>query len=479
MFDYKSKKSFLRGNIPFYLFFFLLVLFVSKNAFFWDTVQLSAKHASFYFNNGLVPFLLPDEMDSGHIPTFGYLLAVVWKLFGKSLIISHLFLLPFLWGIVYQANRLLSFFIEGNNKFYLTVFLAGPTLLAQATLISPDIPLVFFMLLLLNSILYRRHVLKIIAIAGLSLISMRGWMVAFFLFLFDAINIWMETKSFKTFLRESLSYVPGSIIAIAFLIWHFIGKGWIAFHDDSPWAGSFEKVGINGFIWNIGLYIWRLIDFGRIIWWLILIPMVPFILNNLKQDKKLKQLVILCILFLLLFPLNMLVHTYLMQHRYFLPTYLVIALVVLYLIHLRKISTPILPVVLAFLLAGNFIVYPDKVAQGWDSTLAHLPYYKLRSDAIDYLKQEQIPLDSVKSWFPNMASEKFISLNGQESAFSSKELEQVEYCLYSNIFNDIKDHEYDALRDSWKKIYSKKKRGVKIIIFKKSKVDFLNEKVGG
>ena len=78
-------------------------------------------------------------------------LALNWKLFGKSLAVSHLAMLPFLVGIV-----LLLFFIGdhfgGRENSWMLALLAAadPVLASQAVLVSPDVALSCFFLLFVN-----------------------------------------------------------------------------------------------------------------------------------------------------------------------------------------------------------------------------------------------------------------------------------------------------------------------------------------
>ena len=90
---------------------FLLVVLHRNNSFFWDTVQLGSAHANYYYDNQFSSLLLPIEIDSGHIPTFGMYIALLWKLFGRTLAVSHLAMLPFALGIVFQIFKLCRKFI--------------------------------------------------------------------------------------------------------------------------------------------------------------------------------------------------------------------------------------------------------------------------------------------------------------------------------------------------------------------------------
>src|SRR4051794_38753575 len=93
---------------PFLCFYILLTFFVLHNSFFWDTIQLGSKQAHWFYDHNFKFFFLPEIIDSGHPPSFGIYLAICWKLFGKSLPVSHLAMLPFLLGIVIQVYLLLK-----------------------------------------------------------------------------------------------------------------------------------------------------------------------------------------------------------------------------------------------------------------------------------------------------------------------------------------------------------------------------------
>ena len=155
---------------------------VRDNFFFWDTTQLASEHAQFVFSSHFSTFLLPDVMDSGHPPTFGFYLAAMWFLFGKTLTVSHLAMLPFLLGIVWQAfgvaSRLMSFLWA---LLFLLLLSVNPVVASQAILVSPDVPLLFFFLLALNSIFRRNKIWLAFAIVGLAFKFLIGF---FFRYLF-------------------------------------------------------------------------------------------------------------------------------------------------------------------------------------------------------------------------------------------------------------------------------------------------------
>ena len=235
-----------------YIFLFLsyslvlfLVLTTIHNSFFWDTVQLGSAHANYYYNNHFSKLLLPEDIDSGHIPTFGMYIALLWKLFGRSLTVSHLAMLPFALGIVFKIFKLCRKFIpEQFVGLALVLVLVDPSLLSQMTLISPDVCLVFFFLLGMNAVLENKKLWIIVAVFCLFLTSMRGMMVSLCLLGLDVyshIN-WKTTAGniFNQLVKRSLLYLPALLLFLTYNSYHYLETGWIGYHKNSPWAKCFE-----------------------------------------------------------------------------------------------------------------------------------------------------------------------------------------------------------------------------------------------
>jgi len=464
---------------PFFLFFILLTWATSDNIFFWDTIQLGAKHAIFYYENNFSEILLPDSFDSGHIPAFGMYLALCWKLFGKSLLVSHFSMLPFLLGIVWQSYLLVKKYISRKYLFLaLIIFLADPTLLGQAILISPDIPLVFLFLMGLNSVLRNNNLLLILSITGLFLVSMRGMMVAFAIFLLDIIfNIQFSgiKKVVIQLLKKSRVYLPGFIIFLAFSIYHYKMKGWIGYHDDSPWSESFVKVELMGILYNLGIFAWRLWDFGRIILWIVFLFIVVSQFRKLKLDKTFHQLLIILLVVGVSLSISFILYKYLSGHRYILPVYLAFSLLTPYLVFeklkSKKTRYFMFSLMLVALLSGNFWIYPSRIAQGWDASLAHLPYYKLRDNMMNYMEENGIELEDVGSAFPNNMKQKYIQLNDSDKKHCELNLEKNQYILYSNVYNDFSDEQVDQMENNFILEKGMKKRGVFIRLYRRPDSD--------
>ncbi|MCD4792088.1 MAG: hypothetical protein K8R54_02555 [Bacteroidales bacterium] len=461
--------------LPFFIFFTILTWFVSDNIFFWDTVQLGSRHAHYFYENNFSSILLPDSFDSGHIPGFGVYLAFIWKIFGKTLFVSHFAMLPFIIGIVWQAYLLTKRFITKKHiLFALALILADATLLSQFTLISPDVPLVFFFLTALNSVIKQNKLILSLSTAGLFLISMRGMMVSAGILVLDIIFT-VNTKSFKQLilqlLKKSIIYLPAFLIFLMYSIYHYKVKGWIGYHEDSPWQKNFEITSFSGFLRNIGILIWRLLDFGRVFIWIAAIVISIISIKTLFKDKNIRKIFLIFLITLFSLSISFLLYRSLTGHRYILPVYLIFTLLASYLIFEKikkeKLKFIIFSLVLTGMLSGNFWIYPENISQGWDSTLAHLHYYKLRNEMLNYMNMNKTDIKKTVSSFPNLANLKYLNLSNDTSSFQEKDLENNNYLFYSNIFNDFSDNEIKLLKTDFKEIKKIESFGVFITLNKK------------
>lgn len=456
---------------------FLLVYLNKENGFFWDTIQLASEHASYYFDNNFSNILLPVWLDSGHIPAFGMYIALIWKIFGKSVEISHLAMLPFAFGIVWQINNLCKRFIpEKYVGIALILVFIDASLMSQITLVSPDVPLVFFFLWALNSIFNNRKLFILISILCLFLTSMRGMMLSICLIFLDVyVNYGFKKNITKDYiqllLKRAILYSPALLLFIVFSIYHYQATGWIGYHKDSPWADCFERVDFKGFIRNIFFLGWRLIDFGRIGVWLVFILLFIKYKTLIFKDTKNHALYYLFIVIIILLPLNMLWAKNLMGHRYLIPIYLSFSLLTVSLLFSDFVKSQyrllLIFIWLIVSLTGNLWIYPNKIAKGWDSTLAHLPYYKLRQETLSYLDSNKIDFKDVDTFFPNYYSLDDIDLNNDKRYFDNYTIEnKSKYILYSNIFN-VDDNVYDFMMKHYTSIKEFKKNGVVFMVLKR------------
>lgn len=445
---------------------------VSDHIFFWDTVQLGAKHGLHFYDTNFSEILLPDAIDSGHVPVFGMYLALVWKVFGKTLFVSHFAMLPFIFGIVIQSFHLVKRYVPINYLFYaLTIFLLEPTLLGQSVLVSPDIPLVFFFLLSLNSILSNKRILLTLGIMGLFLISMRGGMTSFALLLLDLYFNYNKSssKAFWRLVKMTWSYLPGFVLFCAYNYLHYSEKNWIGYHENSPWSPSFQHVDFTGFVKNIIVLGWRLLDFGRVFLWMLGLWFAVKYFQKFKKDNKIKELLIIFMVVIICSSISFLSYTGLNAHRYILPVYLSFSLLVIYMIFSSEIIQKrwITSLLCVGLLSGHLWVYPPHISQGWDASLAHLHYYDLREKMLADMDSLNISIPEVACVYPNHSEQRYMNLSNDTTKHSAFDHSLSKYVLYSNVYNDYTDEDVKVLTKEFKIISHHQKMGVYITLYKR------------
>jgi len=456
----------------------LLVLFSLDHIFFWDTVQLGAKHATFFYENEMALQFLPNEIDSGHIPTFGYLLALLWTIFGKSLWISHLLILLFALGIAWQLNKLALRFFQKKHVFWvLLIILLDTTILSQISLVSPDVPLLFFFLLAINAILKQNKWLIALAFGCLFLISLRGMILTVPLFLFEIMGLWKRNTNWKNKLMQlvktGIPYLPAALIFVVFSYYHYTQKGWIGYHENSPWAVFFEKVNFQGMVKNTLIYGWRILDFGRLFIWFVGIVSLVFVgFSQVKKSAKFNQLFLLFMLVVVFLAIPAVLYTDLKGHRYFMPVYLSFSLLVLFVLlemnRSEKWKKMGLSIAIIGLVSGSFWVYPKRIAQGWDSTLAHFPYYSMRQSMIHFMDENKLDKEQIGFDFPGAYPQKFIDLSEEEWSFPEVDFKSQKYILYSNVVNEFTDEELVELEKNWQVIHQETSLTVEMILYRRN-----------
>lgn len=439
------------------------------NGMFWDNVLFASKMGNHLYNTSLLNWYIPDTYDPGHPPTLGFLLAILWKIFGHKLWVSHLLMIPFSVGLLYQIYLLVSFYIKKKLIVFLGLFLiiVDPTLSTQFVIVNPELIQLFFFFLAINSILYKKSNLKIIALIFLSIISFRSMMLCAGVFLFDFSNsLLINKQKLKSILTIKFitTYLIGSIPALIYIAWRLIEKGWIQTHPSSPWVNLWHLASIKEIIRNIIILGHRYTDFGRIFIYIFIIYNFIKFKNNIFT-KNVNQLILLSITSIITIIVTSILTTNSFGHRYFIVSYIVLTLlafVILSTFYKRK--KIIYSFLLLSLITGNLWIYPRNIAQGWDATLAHLPYYNLRTEAINYLDKKSIEIEDVGTFFPNVTKIDNVDLSGDMRSFTSFN-GQNNYLFYSNVYN-LSDEEYEIIDTKYTLVKQFNKFNIDVNIYK-------------
>lgn len=463
--------------------FLVLYIVAARNPLMWDTIQFASDQPSWYHDNNFRYFLLPDYCDSGHPPTFALYLASVWKLFGKSLWVCHTAMLPFVFMIVYQVVRLGDRIFPDNKQhafFCSLLLLSEAVLITQTSLVSPDILVIAFFLYTLNAVLSRSALHTTIAATLLGLFSMRTMMASMALFLFalsyNSAQVSRDKKNiFLYFVQQILPFVPGGLIAITYFGYHYAIKGWIGLNPQGPWAGGYEHwAGIGGFLRNLVVLAWRLADIGKIGMVLVFVAMLVYWASGKMQfatEARRRMAQNLLVLFLALFlvvAMPLCLYNSLLVHRYIMPFTISTSLLTIYLLLNSglKIKNGIVALVVLIQLSGHFWNYPRQYSQGWDGTLAHLPFFGLRAEFKQYMADHDIPKSDVATAFSLIKSDNIIDLKGDTTNYKDVHKDSTEYIWYSNVSNTM-NKTVDYYFKNWQVIKYEKRGNVEMALFKR------------
>lgn len=440
--------------------------------FFGDTLQLASRHAHHFYKHGLGAWILPESMDSGHMPVFGWYISLVWKIFGKSLWISHAAMLPWILCNLWLFLRL--FPSSKWKPVWITLLLYSiPVYASQSLLVSPDIILVTGFFSILSGIQRKQSKYLIVGGVILGIISMRGALLLSFIILSLIIWEWRETKRI---LKEKFPFylIPGLCIAIAWQLFHYYKTGWIGSHPQSPWAAAFQHPeDFMGIARQAVVFLWRICDFGYIGVWILLGITIRIVKKEFLENAFHRYVWILfSVLGMGYFSLGI-YYQNLNAHRYILPLFLLGIILIFHFLNIYaqqvKWKICLLPSMILFLILGNLWSYPRKIATGWDATLGHIPFYPLLKECDSFLRKNDISKQEIGATFPLLDSEEMMYVNGySEISFHLYDMHSSKYILYSNICNDFKDAEIDQLFTKWKLVQSWKKYPVEMYLFKRT-----------
>lgn len=433
--------------LPFFIFLILLTIFSLNIPFFWDSAFFSSLSVEFY-STGLNGFIAPEEFDTGGFPLYSVYLTAMWKCFGKTLLVSHFAVLPFLLGIVYEfyklANRYLN---EKTIALALVLLVIQPVFITQSILMGYDIIILYFFLLSLNALYNNRTILYPIALILLCLISIRGIMLASALFIFDLI---LNKKINLNFLRN---YFPSIIILFVWTVYHKQETGWFLFspiREDNHEQFSGTAMMLRQFLYVV----WKNLDLGVIALWMIFIFSSFYFLKKTKstQHKELLRFVLIAFSVLTLF---MILIKNPIGNKYFLVVFVLLILAVCYFIQQiekRKVRLALFAMVIISLIAGNFILYPQRYGNAWDSSLKIIPYFKIENEMKEYILKNNLSSDKIASQFPLTIDFRYSQLSDSTYQYSDIEEDDIDsypYFLYSNIINTNRIEELEEIKNTW------------------------------
>lgn len=455
---------------PFLVLYTALIYWSRNFAFFWDVVLQGSIHAHLITDTGFSSWFLPAAYDPGYPPFFGFYLSIIWGLFGQTLPASHFSILPFVIMLLITVYIFCCHFLPEfwYRILAMLIISSDPVLLSQVVIISPDILLVSFFFLSLLLVFRQKWWLFVFSSILLVIAHSRGLFLLAAILIFHLINSGKPLLS-KQKIKIIVPYLPAFLgFALQYLL-HYKITGHIFPNEQSGWSQNFNPNNVTGLLRDIGVVGWRYLDFGRIVVWLVIFLILFKRRINISSDKRQLNILLLFLastFFSLILPVY---YTMPELHRYFLTGYILLSVYLVYLLanYVRNkwYKVIITLIVLLSLWTGNLWVYPDGIAQGWDSSLAHVPFYSLRKESNSWLNKQSIDIREVGTRMPFGSKGKYTDLNGIDYGMHYARLDSSRYILLSNMTNDFTDEEVSILRQRWKQMWRKERNRVWIEIY--------------
>ncbi len=435
---------------------FIVITFLFRDIpFFWDGA-LYCQVAHYYYDTNFHSLILPPDLDAYGSPMiFWMYVAGAWKIFGKTLLVSHLILLPFLLGVTWEYYKLAKKFLSKTMiPWAMLLLICEPTFMTQSIVMSYDISKLYFFLLGLNSLLNKNKFLYSVSIILLSFCSTRGLMMTVFLipihfFLYGGFRN-------KKIIHELKVYFFPTVFFLAWVCFHKSQTGWF-FYSMSPEFDEDRNIADVVKIFHHSLFVvWQILDLGRVfIWIFIAYGLLMLKKRNLIPQKMTQLLIIIFILFLLfVIAISPLAGD--VCHRYFIILFFLSHILAVYLLQEIVQKKVIIYLLIGFLslglITGNFWMYGGGLSNAWDSSLKVLPYFKLRDQMIGFTKGQNISPQSVGTKYPMHQDLKYTDLQKEDFHFTeigNDSLGKFQFILFSNVSNLFTAQEKNKLKE-WK-----------------------------
>ena len=414
--------------------------------FFWDSVSVLSRPATVLYQNGFSDFHFPESSVSDNLP-LSMLLALWWTVFGRTLFSTHVLFILFGLALIHQVFCLCRD-VMGRSRgrdFVFLLVLCDATLLTQLLLPMFDTVMVLCALVCLRGILSGNKVSVVAGAFFLAMLRSRGVMVCaalgLFAFLYAICRRGMNGRLAISLLgRELLLFLPAVAVAVFLLLVQMRNQEMVfGMGEDSLWrVAGWGKIKSNLISFPLFLF-----DLGKGFLWIALLA-VGFwhgwkrVWRILPHPVLGAFLVLFAVFFLMTVPFR---NPY--GGRYFLLLYVLMPLL------LGKMMFELMPAgrarvlsVCLMLLLGTAQMgwYPTLRVTQWDCSLLHLPYYHLRWQTLDYLKNRQVAPHQVCSFFPADKTSDLIDLDkAVEGAWADEPFAAgasgAEFILYSNLSN--------------------------------------------
>ncbi|MDR0413285.1 MAG: hypothetical protein LBH61_05760, partial [Dysgonamonadaceae bacterium] len=206
--------------------------------YFWDVIQQVSKEAHWYyltnFSGSLLIHPLPGiaiTPTGYHPPLISMITAVLWKIFGYELWVSHAFTFGCALLLIYHTWKLLRLLLpENRTGGTLLILLLESTVVTQFIIASPDFILLTAFVISLRAILQNKPVWLSVSLIFLCCANIRGLFTGILLFLshfyYHFYVIRQKKCSFGECGKLLLPYLPAAGLLLSYFVYYFSHNGW-------------------------------------------------------------------------------------------------------------------------------------------------------------------------------------------------------------------------------------------------------------
>lgn len=212
--------------------FFLGIFLLKWNdlflPYFWDEIGVYTQASLYLTDHGLsiLPNSMPPELSRGHPLLFMFIFGLIYKVFGTSVFVGHLFSLLISFLFTLSGYNLIKRFTSPTLAFAgILILWAQPIFFIQSTFVLPEILLGLFCILALTAYLDQKYLLTFIY-TSLAIFTKETGLILPIAFILSSIY----TKKWdKNLIREVLYYIVPFVLFAIFIVIQKIQNGWYFF----------------------------------------------------------------------------------------------------------------------------------------------------------------------------------------------------------------------------------------------------------
>lgn len=449
---------------------FLALFALGKDCgYFWDCIQQISREALWLYDNDWSDIFSRNFPGTGyHVPFMGMTTAALWHAFGKSVVISHVYALVWSAVLTFSLWSVVSRLASGWRAFAIGVLvLSLPTLLAQFFIASPDFIMLASFFMALAGLASRRMLFFSLGVLLLGLHNMRGAIASVCLVVSVALVWWRMRRSLLPLVWASM---PSVVALGGYYVTRLVVSGW--FLEDSNYSDHYVRPeSVAAILHGVASLVLRMGENGQFIFWLLAVVVASRWLRARRALSEFDSVLALFVVSqVMVFVVFLLSTSMPFSNRYFLPLQVAAMLLVLPEVLRQNRARVVFFAVLVANLTGHLWVWPERMAQCWDGSMAHYGFYDLR----DAVLQRTAETDGVLPDGSNVGAGFCFYFKEREFRPSHPKIidvtsaDSVDFYIYSNISNE-QDAWIDELQDPslWTPLFTERRGFVFATLYKR------------